>query len=154
MYDFNIINSEGEYSAAINLFKEYAAWLGIDLSFQHFEEELQSLKEMYNETDGGIILCKKEKEYIGCVAIRRIDSNTAELKRMYVQPACQQQGVGKKLLEHALTLAQNCNYSFVNLDTLNHMLPAIKLYKKYGFYEIAAYYHNPVASAVYFQKKL
>ena len=73
---------------------------------------------------------------------------------MYVQPACQQQGVGKKLLEHALTLAQNCNYSFVNLDTLNHMLPAIKLYKKYGFYEIAAYYHNPVASAVYFQKKL
>ena len=154
MYDFNIIKTEGEYSAAINLFKEYAAWLGIDLSFQHFEEELQSLKEMYNETDGGIILCKKEKGYIGCVAIRRIDSNTAELKRMYVQPACQQQGVGKKLLEHALTLAQNCNYSFVNLDTLNHMLPAIKLYKKYGFYEIAAYYHNPVASAVYFQKKL
>ena len=154
MYDFNIINSEGEYSAAINLFKEYAAWLGIDLSFQHFEEELQSLKEMYNETDGGIILCKKEKEYIGCVAIRRIDSNTAELKRMYVQPAFQQQGAGKNLLEHALTLAQNCNYSFVNLDTLNHMLPAIKLYKKYGFYEIAAYYHNPVASAVYFQKKL
>ena len=154
MYDLNIIHSEGEYSAAINLFKEYAAWLGIDLSFQHFEEELQSLKEMYNEADGGLILCKKENEYIGCVAIRRIDSNTAELKRMYVQPACQQQGVGKKLLEHALTLAQNCNYSFVNLDTLNHMLPAIKLYKKYGFYEIAAYYHNPVASAVYFQKKL
>ena len=154
MYDFNIIKTEGEYSAAINLFKEYAAWLGIDLGFQHFEEELQSLKEMYNEADGGLILCKKENEYIGCVAIRRIDSNTAELKRMYVQPACQQQGVGKKLLEHALTLAQNCNYSFVNLDTLNHMLPAIKLYKKYGFYEIAAYYHNPVASAVYFQKKL
>ncbi len=154
MYHYNIINTTAEYEAAINLFKEYAAWLGIDLSFQHFEEELQGLKEMYSAADGGIILCKKENEFIGCVAIRRINHNTAELKRMYVQPAYQQQGVGKKLLEQALTLAQNCNYSFINLDTLNHMLPAINLYKKYGFYEIPAYYHNPVASAVYFQKQL
>jgi putative acetyltransferase len=58
------------------------------------------------------------------------------------------------LLEKSIALAKTCKYNFIRLDTLNHMTPAINLYKKYGFYEIAAYYHNPVATAVYFEKKL
>jgi ribosomal protein S18 acetylase RimI-like enzyme len=73
---------------------------------------------------------------------------------MYVQPAHQHKGIGKILLEKSIALAQNCHYKFVRLDTLNYMTPAINLYKKYGFYEIAPYYHNPVATAVYFEKKL
>jgi putative acetyltransferase len=154
MREYLIVKTDKEYNAAIRLFKEYAEWLNIDLGFQHFQEELQNLKAMYNSADGGIILCKEKDNFIACVAIRKIAKDIAELKRMYVQPAHQHKGIGKTLLEKAITLAVNCNYKYIRLDTLNHMAPAINLYKKNGFYEIDAYYNNPVSTAVYFEKKL
>jgi putative acetyltransferase len=154
MRDYIIVQKDEEYKAASILFKEYAAWLNIDLGFQHFEKELENLKTMYNDADGGIILCKEVVGFIACVAIRRITANTAELKRMYVQPAHQHKGIGKVLLEKSIALAKVCQYEYIRLDTLSHMVPAINLYKKYGFYEIAPYYHNPNSTAVYFEKKL
>ena len=154
MIDYILTQTDEEYKAASQLFKEYAAWLNIDLGFQHFDEELENLKTMYNAADGGIILCKEDENFIACVALRRSTATIAELKRMYVQPAHQHKGIGKMLLEKSIALAQSCHYEYIRLDTLNHMTPAINLYKKYGFYEIAPYYHNPVATAVYFEKKL
>lgn len=154
MPEYLIVQTNEEYKAAAQLFKEYAAWLNIDLGFQHFDEELENLKAMYNATDGGILLCKEDNTFIACVAVRKSEQKIAELKRMYVQPAHQHKGIGKVLLEKSIALAQNCNYKYIRLDTLNHMTPAINLYKKYGFYEIAPYYHNPVATAVYFEKVL
>jgi len=73
---------------------------------------------------------------------------------MFVKPAHQHKGIGKDLLEKAIALAISCNYEYIRLDTLNHMTPAINLYKKYGFYEIPAYYNNPVSTAVYFEKAI
>ncbi len=154
MREYLIVKTDEEYNAAVLLFKEYAEWLNIDLGFQHFDEELQSLKTMYNSTDGGIILCKENNAFIACVAIRKITNDIAELKRMYVQPAHQHKGIGKMLLEKAITLAASCQYKYIRLDTLNNMTPAINLYKKYGFYEIPAYYNNPVVTAVYFEREV
>lgn len=153
MADYIIADTIEEYSSAALLFKEYAAWLNIDLSFQHFDEELAALKIMYRKPEGGIILCKEGNEFIGCVAVRKIDSNIAELKRMYIKPAFQKQGIGVVLLQKAVEFARARNYSTIRLDTLNYMIPAINLYKKYGFYEIPAYYNNPNETAVYFEIK-
>ena len=154
MNEYIIAQSRDEYAAAAGLFSEYAKWLGIDLGFQHFEEELLTLEKMYASPTGGIILCKQQNDFIGCVAIRKITNDIAELKRMYVQPQCQQGGIGKTLLERALIMAKKCDYSTIRLDTLSSMLPAISLYKKYGFYEISPYYHNPDPTAVYLEKQL
>lgn len=142
------------YAAAAGLFNEYAAWLGIDLSFQDFDGELKGLETMYSAPNGGIILCKEDDQFIACVAVRRIDDTTAELKRMYVQPAHQHKGIGSGLLNEAETLAQNLGYQYIRLDTLDTMQPAIKLYKKHGFYEIPAYYYNPNGNALYFEKRI
>ena len=154
MPDYLHVNTVEEYAAAADLFRQYAAWLKIDLSFQHFEEELTELKKMYSAPFGGIILCKKEMDYVGCIAIRKLDSSIAELKRMYVKPAFQHIGIGKTLLMEALLLAGKHNYYKIRLDTLSNMIPAITLYKKNGFYEIPAYYHNPEPTAVFFEKIL
>jgi ribosomal protein S18 acetylase RimI-like enzyme len=88
------------------------------------------------------------------VAIRKISLDIAELKRMYVQPVAQHKGIGQLLLQEAILLAEKCNYKCIRLDTLNHMQPAINLYAKNGFYQIPAYYHNPIDSAVYFEKQI
>jgi len=154
MFEYVFVKTDEEYAAAVKLFTEYAAWLAVDLGFQHFDEELQNLKSVYNFNDGGIILCKVNDEFIGSVAIKRINTDVAELKRMYVQPLYQKKGIGHQLLKEAINLAKKNKYNFIRLDTLNYMLPAINLYKKNKFYEIPPYYNNPNATAVYFERKL
>jgi len=154
MPDYIYAVSETEYAAAASLFTEYADWLNIDLGFQKFSEELKQLKEMYGPPFGAIILAKLDDDFIGCIAVRKIDIDTAELKRMYVRPSKQRNGIGKRLLEIALDSAKKYGYKKIRLDTLNNMTPAINLYKKNGFYEIPAYYFNPEKTAVYFEKIL
>ncbi len=154
MPEYVYVNTKEEYEAAAYLFRQYAAWLNIDLGFQKFEEELQDLQNMYTAPHGGIILSKYENEFTGCIAIRKIDTEIAELKRMYVQPACQHKGIGTGLLLEALLLAKKYGYKKIRLDTLSNMKPAIDLYKRNGFYEIPAYYFNPESTAVYFEKIL
>jgi ribosomal protein S18 acetylase RimI-like enzyme len=109
---------------------------------------------MYGLPNGGIILCEIDDQFVACVAVRRIDDSRAELKRMYVQPDQQQKGIGSALLDHALLLARECGYKKIQLDTLSTMTPAMKLYLKNGFVEIPPYYHNPIETAVYFEKLL
>lgn len=148
------ISSQEQYTAAAKLFKEYAEWLGIDLCFQGFEEEVKDLQKMYSLPEGGIILCDINGTFVGCVGVRRIDDQHAELKRMYVQPQQLQKGIGTALLENAVALAKKCGYQKIQLDTLNTMTPAINLYLKNGFVEIPAYYNNPIETAIYFEKIL
>ena len=64
MVNFFIAKRDDEYDNAALLFKDYIAWLNIDLRFQHFEEGLKGLKAMYAVPHGGIILCKIENEFI------------------------------------------------------------------------------------------
>ncbi len=146
--------SQPDYDAAVMLFKEYAAWLAIDLSFQHFEEELLRVKEMYAAPAGEILLCKYEDAYVACVGIRNKGENIAELKRMYVKPAYQRKGIAGALLQQALQIATTMGYKKLRLDTLASMIPAIELYKKAGFYTIEPYYFNPEKNAVFFEKEL
>jgi putative acetyltransferase len=152
----NIIkaNTKTDYEAAIALFKEYAAWLNIDLGFQSFDAELTQLNEMYAAPMGIILLNTTKEEYTACVAVRNKGEDIAELKRMYVQPAQRGRGVAKKLLQEAIEFAVIAGYKKIRLDTLATMHPAINLYKQFGFYEIPAYYHNPESNAVFFEKEL
>jgi GNAT superfamily N-acetyltransferase len=154
MFEYILATSDEEYRLAAQLFSEYAVAINIDLAFQHFDEELSTIREMYGSPEGGIILCKTNNGYAGCVGIRKIDAATAELKRMYVKPAFQNRKIGKELLRQAIMLAKKCNYKTIRLDTLNYMLPAIHLYTQHGFYEIPAYYFNPNTTAVFFEMKL
>ncbi|MBK8609548.1 MAG: GNAT family N-acetyltransferase [Chitinophagaceae bacterium] len=151
---FIIANSEDDYRVAALLFKEYAAWLNIDLGFQQFEDELKHIQTVYAAVTGGIVLCKAGDVFIACAGIRKISNEIAELKRMFVRTDFQQQGIGKILLQKAITLAGECGYSCIRLDTLDDMEPAIKLYNQFGFYQIPAYYHNPDERSLYFEKKI
>ena len=154
MFKITTVQTETEYTAASALFKEYAEWLNIDLSFQNFEEELLQLKEMYSEPTGAIFLLQQENEFIGCVAYRKKGEGIAELKRMYIKPTTRKNGGGTILLEKALAAAKLLGYQLIRLDTLANMTPAINLYKKHGFYEIQPYYFNPEKNAVFFERKL
>ncbi len=147
-------NSDIDFKEASILFQEYATWLNIDLSFQHFEEELMHLKEMYAFPEGAILLSKQENIFTGCVAVRKQALDIAELKRMYIKPNNRKAGIGAALLKKAIEMAKEIGYKKIRLDTLDNMHPAINLYKKAGFYQIEQYYFNPEKNALFFEKVL
>ena len=69
--------SKYEFEQARILFKEYAHHLGVDLSFQDFEKELDTIDVQYNKPAGVLLLVYVYENPIGCVAVRKLDERTA-----------------------------------------------------------------------------
>jgi ribosomal protein S18 acetylase RimI-like enzyme len=132
------------------LFQEYAEGLGIDLQFQDFEKELQRLPDKYALDDGRLYIAYVNNEIAGCVGLRRFDDHRCELKRLYIRPAFRNQGLGQLLSLRIIEDARKIGYKQILLDTLSSMEGAMHLYKKLGFTQISAYYHNPIEETVYF----
>jgi ribosomal protein S18 acetylase RimI-like enzyme len=145
-----------EIAAAASLFREYADWLGIDLSFQGFEAELASLPGKYAPPAGELMLaCAPAGDALGCVAVRPLDGPAVcEMKRLYVRPAARGLGIGAALVGAIITSAEELGYAEMRLDTLPAMAEAFALYQRFGFLQIPAYYHNPVPGTVYLGKRL
>jgi putative acetyltransferase len=142
------------YAAAVSLFKEYATGLGIDLQFQNFDQELETLPQKYGPPTGELWLIEDNGVFVGCAAIYQMTPGTCELKRMYIREAYRGQKWGEKLLQTALETAKNLGYQTMRLDSLRRLTPAILLYQRSGFQEIDPYNFNPEPDVVYFEKQL
>jgi putative acetyltransferase len=125
--------------------REYSDALGVDLSFQDFESELADPFGFYE-----LVLLADD----GCVALRRIDERTCEMKRLYVRPAGRGTGLGRKLAEAVIATAREHGYSRMLLDTLPQMTAAQALYRSLGFRETEPYRHNPVRGAAFLELEL
>ena len=140
------------------IFREYADGLGVDLCFQGFEAELETLPSDYVAPRGALLLALVEDAPAGCCALRPLDSvdypNACEMKRLYVRKAFRGFGLGRQLVESILDGARRAGYACVLLDTLDDMEAARGLYGELGFREIAPYYHNPIAGAHYLKADL
>lgn len=87
---------------------------------------------------GGMIFYAKYKDRIvGTVSLLKIDSTTFELSKMAVTDGVQGLGIGKKLLEHCFAVAKTNGIAKLTLYSNRKLLPAIHLYEKYGFKEVA-----------------
>lgn len=149
---FHYVNySPEELDEVRKIFIEYAEYLKIDLCFQHFEEELQSLSTVYATPKGCIILAKINQEIVGCVALKPIEDGVCEMKRLYVKPTARGHKVGRKLVEELISFAQKANYQTMKLDTLTSLTEAIALYRSFGFKETSAYVYNPLDEVLYFE---
>lgn len=143
-----------DFDAARALFLEYAAWLQEDLCFQGFEQELATLPGKYAPPDGRLFLACCDGTPIGCVAVRRFDAESGELKRLYVQPDHRGHGIARALGAAAIDAARATGYRRVVLDTLDRMTAARALYAAAGFREISAYYANPIPGAQFMERVL
>lgn len=138
------------------LFREYQALLGVDLCFQHFEDELLNLPGAYAPPGGALILAENGGgAALGCVGLRPGPvAVSAELKRLYVRPAAQGQGAGRALLDRALAQAAALGYREVWLDSLRRLTKAEALYRAAGFEDAEAYNRTPEADVYYLKKRL
>lgn len=133
------------------LFREYAAGLSIDLCFQNFAEELATLPGGYAPPRGRLLLAKVDGKIAGCIALRPMEWETAELKRLYVRPEFRRHGIGKALVAHVLEEARAIGYRTVRLDTLREMHNAIALYTASGFREVSPYRRGEPEGIRYFE---
>lgn len=140
------------------LFREYAAGLGVDLCFQQFDQELADLPGDYAAPRGSLLLATVDGEVAGCCALRALDTadypNASEMKRLYVRKAFRGFGLGRQLAEATLDAARQGGYDCVLLDTLDEMETARALYGDLRFEEIPPYYHNPIPGAHYLKAQL
>jgi GNAT superfamily N-acetyltransferase len=147
--------SSEEIQQARALFREYETWIETDLCFQNFEKELAELPGRYAPEDGRLLLAFFKDELAGCVALRRLDEDTCEMKRLFLRPAFQGKGLGRQLAEKIIDEAREMGYSKMRLDTIpGKMDNAIELYRSFGFREIAAYTNNPVPGAIFMELEL
>lgn len=140
---------------ARHLFREYEAWLGMDLCFQSFEEELQMLPGKYSPPDGRLYLAFVDNVPTGCIAMRKIEDGICEMKRLYLNKAARGRGLGNKLIEKLIADARKIGYRRMRLDTYPlKMEKAVKLYESHGFREIEAYYDNPDKDVLFMELEL
>jgi len=148
-------HSNAEIEAVRDLFREYAASLDFNLCFQRFAEELSALPGMYAAPKGRLLLAVADGDVAaGCIGLRPLAEDVAELKRLYVRPNFRRRGLGKSLVQAILREAQSIGYHTVRLDTVASMKEASQLYDSLGFREIGPYYDNPMPGARFLETNL
>jgi GNAT superfamily N-acetyltransferase len=145
--DTRVVTSGPDLEEVRGLFREYAAWVAVDLSFQGFEEELAWLPGEYVCPGGTLLLGTVAGSPAGCIAVRPWREGTCEMKRLYVRTAQQGRGVGLFLAQRAIGWATEAGYTRMVLDTLPAMGAAQRLYERLGFRDVAPYRFNPVPGA-------
>lgn len=135
-----------DVAAVRELFVEYVRVVDAPCCFADFESELASLPGPYR-----LFLVEGAA---GCVAVRFLDGETAEMKRLYVRGAHRGKGHGRALAEAAIALAREAGCKRVVLDTLPQMREAQALYRALQFRPIPPYLKNPTPGALCFELRL
>jgi putative acetyltransferase len=136
------------------IFIEYSEFLQVDLCFQNFEQELQTLHQVYSPPQGCIISAKQNEVTVGCVALKPIGEGVCEMKRLYVRPEVRGKGLGRQLVEELISFARKSSYTTMKLDTVSKLKEAISLYRSFGFIETSPYVYNPLSDVFYFELQL
>jgi len=148
------VESQEQAVAARELFREYADAIGVDLEYQGFAAELEALPSPYVPPHGVLLIARIHGDTAGCVALRRLDDRTGEMKRLYVRPTFRGWGLGEHLVEATIQAARRAGYAALRLDTLPSMAAAQGLYRKLGFDEIPAYNSTHLPGTRFYELEL
>jgi putative acetyltransferase len=143
-----------QIATVANLMQDFVSWLSfhyrdhfsfINTYFDQYtwSKELSSLGKTYADPDGSLLLALSDDRPAGCVALRKIRPGICEMKRLFVRPVFQGQGIGRLLATELIRQAVIKGYQTMRLDTGFLQTSAQALYRSLGFVEIAPYYESP-----------
>lgn len=106
----------------------------LNLFFDKNDLPIVSKFELENNPFMNIVVYKKNNEIIGYLNYSII-YDKAELNYIYVSEKYRKKGIGEKMIQYLLSECELCNN--ITLEVKKTNIPAINLYKKYGFIECA-----------------
>lgn len=142
------------WQAARRLVEDYAASLGIDLAFQDFQREIDSLSVEYGPPHGAFVLVERDGAFVGCGGFRRLSDGVCEMKRLYIDPRGRGHRIGRAVAVRLIDDARTLGYAVMRLDTLPTMIAARRLYAELGFREIPPYRYNPIEGTTFMELTL
>jgi GNAT superfamily N-acetyltransferase len=148
--------TEADLDDVRRLFRAFLAWHRerhtddlalIDAYFDDaaWEAELAGLPGAYGPPDGALLLARKAGLPLGCVGSRRLDDESCEMKRMFVDPVARGRGAGRLLADAVVEQARAAGFRRMYLDTSVRQTEAVALYRSLGFVEVPAYHQVPGA---------
>jgi putative acetyltransferase len=147
-----------EWRQAQAILREYGQSLGVDLSFQRFDEEVDQLAERYTQPGTFFLLAWVGGAVAGCGALAPLppscSHNAIEMRRLYVRPVFRRFGLGRALAQALMGRAVITGHDEMLIDTLSDMAAARQLYESLGFEPTDPYYFNPLPGAHYFHADL
>jgi putative acetyltransferase len=98
------------------------------------DADIKDIESSYFGRGGTFIVLEAEDgSIIGAYGLYPVEEQTCELRKMYLQKAHRGKGLGKLLLEDALSKARQLGFERMVLETAAVLKEAIALYKSYGF---------------------
>ena len=139
-----------------------------ETDFQHLVSELDGelskrngetneFFAQYNKIDQikHVIIATIDNKPVGCGAMKAYDSDTMEIKRMFVPIEMRGKGIAVHILKNLEKWAKEMNYSKCILETGNKMLEAIRLYEKSNYKVVPNYgQYNGIEDSICFEKHL
>lgn len=108
---------------------------GLKTDPERTDKDISDLDLYYFKNKGWFAVIEDKGKIIGSYGIYHIDDYTCELRKMYLLPGFQGQGLGKLMMQDAIHRAEKLGYNEMILETNKVLDKAIGLYKKYGFTE-------------------
>lgn len=102
--------------------------------------DIDDYQNRYNANGGTFLVINDGGRIVGTGALRRLDDSTGEIKRLWLLPEYQGQGLGYRLMIQLMALAREKGYTRLRLETSPaYQERAFKFYRQLGFYEIPRY---------------
>ena len=143
--NFEIKDGHDYIDEVKELFVEYVKSLGVAANVKEFD----GLEDKYKGQGEALYIAFIDGAPAGCVAIRRVDFNTAEMKRLYVRPEFRRTGLGMSMAKLVVEEAKEIGYNFLQRDSLPSMESAVQLYKALGFKSLDTGARRPVKTVVH-----
>jgi GNAT superfamily N-acetyltransferase len=145
-----------DYDDIRQLMVEYSDTFDVrERCYQDLDAELAGLPGAYEEPSGTLLIARgADGEALGCGGLWRLEDGVCEMKRLYVRPAGQGTGLGRRLVEALIGEGRRLGYRAMKLDTLPDMKPAQALYASLGFQPTGRYNANPVPDVIYLELML
>lgn len=100
----------------------------------------------FHPPHGRFYLAEYQTKTAGVGCLKKLDTETGEIQRMYVLPAFRGKGLGRAIAGRLIDEARAIGYRRLRLESLEFLGAAHALYRSLGFRQIDPYEHNSMAT--------
>ncbi len=109
------------------------------LEEEHELHDVDNYQREYVENRGLFLVVMDDEKLVGTGAVKKLEENIAELKRLWLLEEYHGQRIGYQVVSQLLDFARTHGYQKIRLQTSQKQERAVRFYTRIGFYEIPSY---------------